>query len=165
MHFINCVASTEGVSDVTSTPAFALSGHEGEPYYPDGTSWMTDKMIADAWKTEPLSQVDLSLTRKERSEVEVRKLMRVIYKYTHLISDGHLDFSSDRIIKHNTTCKITTTVPEPHIQSTNRSAAPKDRELYKKIIKERLKEGVIEKSCAPWSSNSILVKKMAKCEW
>ena len=29
VHFINCVASTEGVSDVTSPLAAALSGHEG----------------------------------------------------------------------------------------------------------------------------------------
>ena len=65
MHFINCVASTEGVSDVTSPPAAAISGHESEPYDPDGTSRVTDQMIAEA-ATEPLSQVDLSITRKER---------------------------------------------------------------------------------------------------
>ena len=105
-------------------------------------------MVTDAWATAPLSQIDLTQLRKERSEVEGRKLMEVIYKYRQLLPDGHLDVSASRIIKHNTSCKITTTVPEPHIQSTNRSAAPEDRELYKKIIEERLKEGVIEKSCA-----------------
>ena len=72
MHFINCVASTEGVSDATSPPAAALSGHKSEPYDPNGTSRMTDQMIAEAWATEPLSQVDLSFdVKKERSKVEV----------------------------------------------------------------------------------------------
>ena len=83
---------------------------------------MTGKVIADAWATAPLSQIDLTQLERERSEVEVRKLKEVIFKYRHLLSDGHLDCSASRIIKHNTACKITTTVQEPHIQSTNTSA-------------------------------------------
>ena len=52
-----------------------IIGHESEPYDPDGTSRMTDQITTEAWTTAPLSQADLSFdTRKERSEVEIRRL-------------------------------------------------------------------------------------------
>jgi exodeoxyribonuclease III len=123
---------------------------------------VTDDIVAADWAKEPLSQIDLTALKQERSEEEVKKLMKVIWEYRDLLSDGKLDFGTDDNPKHSTVCKIITTVPDPQIQSTNRSMAPGDRELHKKQIEDRLKEGVIEPSCAPWSSNSLLVKKDGK---
>ena len=57
-----------------------IIGHESEPYDPDRTSRMTDQITTEAWATAPLSQADLTLTRKERSKVEIRRLKQA-YQY------------------------------------------------------------------------------------
>ena len=90
--------------------------------------------------------------------------MRVIWEYRHLLSDGHLDFTKTSASKHPIVCRIVTSVEDPHIQATNNSVSQADLELGRKLIEERLEEGIIEKSCAPWSSNSLLVKKDGKCK-
>ena len=123
---------------------------------------MTDEVVAADWTKEPLTQVDLSQLKGERSEDEIKKLMRVIWKYRHLLSDGHLDLTKTSATKHLAVCRIVTSVEDPHIQATNRSVSPADLELGRKLIEERLREGIIEKSCAPWSSSSLLVKKDGK---
>ena len=132
----------------------------------DSTDNETKQSEQDAeeedWLKEPLKSVGLTELGKERSPEEVKKLKHVVWEYRHLLSDGQLDFKSDKVAKHSTVCKITTTVEDPVIQSTNRSMSPDDREQFKKLVADRLREGVIEKSCAPWSSNSVLVKKDGK---
>ena len=70
------------------------------------------------------------------------------------------DFNFCKPARH-TVCHIETTVENPVIQSTNRSQSPKDRNLYKKILNKRLRD-VIKKSYAPWSNNSVIVKKDGK---
>ena len=123
---------------------------------------VTDEVVAADWTKEPLTQVDLSQSKGERSEDKIKKLTRVIWEYRHLLSDGHLDFTKTSAPKHPTVCRLVTSVEDPHIQATNRSVSPADLELGRKLIEERSKEGIIEKSCAPWSSNSLLVKKDGK---
>ena len=39
---------------------------------------VTDEVVAADWTKEPLTQVDLSQLKGERSEDEIKKLMRVI---------------------------------------------------------------------------------------
>ena len=109
---------------------------------------MTDEMVAADWTKEPSTQVDLSQLKGERSEDEIKKLMRVIWEYRHLLSDGHLDFTKTSAPKHPTVCRIVTSVEDPHIQATNRSVSPADLELGRRLIEERLKEGIFENICA-----------------
>ena len=54
----------------------------------DLTREKTDDMIAADWTKEPLSLVDLSALKTERSEEEVKKLMRVIWEYRHFLSES-----------------------------------------------------------------------------
>ena len=108
---------------------------------------VTDEVVAADWTKEPLTQVDLSQLKGERSEDEIKKLMRVIWEYRHLLSDGHLDFTKTSAPKHPTVCRIVTSVEDPHIQATNRLVS-EDLELGRKLIEEPLKEEFFEKSCA-----------------
>ena len=78
------------------------------------------------------------------------------------MSNGELDYTIRKTEPHSTTCQIQTTIADPVLQSANRSASPQDRDIHKKMIEQKLAEGVIEKSFAPWSSNSLIVKKDGK---
>jgi hypothetical protein len=82
--------------------------------------------------------------------------------YKDLLSDGVLDYKANPNPKHTTTCGITTIQDNPKIVSTNRAINPADRQEAAKIVEKHLKEGIIEPSNAPWSSNSVLVKKDGK---
>jgi hypothetical protein len=65
-------------------------------------------------------------------------------------------------VDHHTTCDIKTTEENPRIVSTPRPVNPKEREDQEAIIREKLEEGVIEPSCAPWSSNTVFIRKDGK---
>ena len=60
---------------------------------------------------------------------------------------------------HGSTCAIRTTVENPRLMSYNTSISPEERKEQAKIVDDYLKQGIIEPSNAPWSSNSLLVRK------
>jgi hypothetical protein len=122
----------------------------------------SDEAILKEFEMEPLKSVDLSELNKQRRPDEVMKLKKFLVKYKSLLSDGILDYKTNPNPKHNTRCTITTIVSNPKVVSTNRAINPADLEESKKIILQKVKEGVIEPSSAPWSSNSVLVKKDGK---
>ena len=98
-------------------------------------SQVTDEVVAADWKKEPLTQIDVSPSEGTRSKNEIKKLMRVIWEYRHLLSDGHLDFTKISAPTHPTVCRIATSVEDPHIQATNRSVSPADLELGRNLIR------------------------------
>src|SRR6185437_13982182 len=112
--------------------------------------------------TEPLKSVNLEELRLQRSPEEVAKLAKLMIEFKDLLSDGTLDFSNAGVVKHDTTCEIITTVDNPRIVSTARPTNPADYDQFSKMVEAKLNEGVIEPSKAPWSSNSILIKKDGK---
>src|SRR6185437_9282737 len=112
--------------------------------------------------TEPLKSVNLEELRLQRSPEEVAKLAKLMIEFKDLLSDGTLDFSNAGVVKHDTTCEIITTVDNPRIVSTARPTNPADYDQFAKMVDSKLNEGVIEPSKAPWSSNSILIKKDGK---
>jgi hypothetical protein len=123
---------------------------------PSPTHW------EELFKTEPLKSVDLTEMKEQRSPQDVEKLCKFLAEYRDLLSDGTLDYKTDPTPKHTTTCEILTNLENPKIVSTHRHNSPEDQESSKKLIQQKLLEGVIEKSSAPWSSNSVLVKKDGK---
>jgi len=110
---------------------------------------------------EPLKSVDMTELRKQRSPADVEKLAKLLVKYKHLLSDGVLDFNTN-VVKHNTTCKISTTVQNPKIVARGQKCTPEEKNEFAKDMAKKIGEGIIEPSFAPWCSNSLLVRKDGK---
>jgi hypothetical protein len=104
------------------------------------------------FQEEPLKSVDLTELRRQRTKEEVRKVMEFLVTKKHVLSDGRLNYTDDSRSPHNTTCDIKTTEENPRIVSTPRPVNPKEREEQEAIIREKLEEGVIEPSCAPYET-------------
>ena len=111
---------------------------------------------------EPLKSVDIAHLSTERTGDEALKLKQLLWEIKDCLSDGTLNFSGDIKLPHNTTCDIATNVENPTITSTNRSADPEAHKLFAEMTTKALKQGIIEPSRAPWSSNAVLVKKDGK---
>jgi len=111
---------------------------------------------------EPLKSVDLQLLRKQRSKKEVAKIARFLIKHKNVLSNGTLDYLNNPDVTHNMTCDIKTTTDNPRIVSCNRAVSPEDRMEFVKQVEGLLKQGVVEQSKAPWSSNAVLVRKDGK---
>ena len=123
---------------------------------PDESSWEADFHI------DPLKSVDLSHLDKECTVEEQRKLRKLLWDIRGSLSEGTLDFTGDATVPHNTTCRIETTTENPNVTSVNRSSDPAGRQLFAEMTSKALKQGIIEPSKAPWSSNAVLVKKDGK---
>jgi hypothetical protein len=117
------------------------------------------------WKPfeeEPLKSVNLKETKEQRDKHEVEALARVLVEFKHLLSDGSLDFKSNPEVRHSRTATITTTEPNPRIYSRAHGCNPEEAQEFKKVIEQKVKEGVIEPSKAQWCSNALLVRKDGK---
>ena len=84
------------------------------------------------------------------------------YKYKHLLSDGTLDFQTNPTVKHSTTCTIRTTEENPKIVARGQRCNPEEAQEFTKQISQKIREGVIEPSCAPWCSNALIIRKDGK---
>ena len=104
--------------------------------------------------TSLLKSVDLTELKKQRKPEEVEKLARVLVKYMHLLSDGTLDFRTNPTVKHSTTCTIRTTEENSKIVARGQRCNPEEAQEFTKQINQKIREGVIEPSCAPWCSNA-----------
>ena len=142
--FVNAIVENGSSDTANAEPSTEMSSEEAD------------------WTKEPLKSVSLKELIAERTPEEVAKLKHILWKYRHILSNGELDFKSQPKPPHSNTCRIDTTIADPVIQSANRSASPEDRDLFKKITEQKIEEGVIEKSYAPWSSNALIVKKDGK---
>ena len=79
-----------------------------------------------------------------------------------MLSDGTLDQWNAKPPTHDVRCDVRTTVENPKLYASNRQQSPEQREVHAKIIADMLKQGVIEPSKAPWSSNSVVVERDGK---
>ena len=100
--------------------------------------------------------------RKQRTTEEVRKIMEFLISKKHVLSDGKLEYAQGYVPTHNTMCEIKTTVQHPRINSTPRPVNPEERANQEKIIQGKLAEKVIEPSYAPWSSNTVFIRRDGK---
>src|SRR3954466_15025084 len=53
-------------------------------------------------------------------------------------------------------------IDNPRVLSSNRPMSPEDRKEMTAMVEKELQQGTIESSCAPWSSNAVLVRKDGK---
>jgi hypothetical protein len=106
--------------------------------------------------------VDMSATKSCRTKKECELLARWCLKpeiLETLSKDGKLDFSAPR--KHNVTCQIQTSsdaVFKAHPGREN----PENRAEILKQVEEKVRQGIVEKSSAPWSSNCVCINKNGK---
>ena len=98
--------------------------------------------------------------KKQRTQVEVEKLAKLIIKYKHLLSDGTLRNDGER--KHDTCVTIQTTVENPKIVARGYGRNPQEIKEYQEVVDRMLRDGLIERSHAPWCSNAILIRKDGK---
>ena len=114
-----------------------------------------------------LASMGVSITATEgcRSEHEVNTLIAwcVSPEIQKVISkDGKLDFSAPP--KHNQKCSIQTTVMDAQIkiQAYPSKTNPTEKGEILRQVEEKLNQGIIEKSSAPWSSNCVCINKNGK---
>ena len=138
---------------------------EGSKLDPTPTGQSTCNFTAN-WEAdfdvEPLKSVDVSHLASERTGEEGLKLKQLLWEIKDCLSDGTLNFGGDVKMPHSTTCGIATNVDNPTIVSYNRSADPEAHKEFAEMTAKNLKQGIIEPSHAPWSSNAELVKKDGK---
>lgn len=114
------------------------------------------------FEKEPLESVDLTELKKQRSEKEVEALARVLVEFKDLLSDGSLDFKTNPDVKHDTTATIETTEENPKIKLRAYGCSPEEAQEFRKVIEQKVAEGVIEPSHAQWCSNALLIRKDGK---
>src|SRR5687767_11300116 len=90
-------------------------------------------------------------TLKEQQEKDLRKLLK---KYDDVFSKGDNDIGKTDILK----MKIDTGEAQPIKQRAYRYTKEQKEEIGKQI-KELLEKGIIRRSCSPWSSPVVMVKK------
>ena len=104
--------------------------------------------------------VDLSIPRRWRTKCEVDKLIQWALKWTSVINKHGL-LSPERVMKHATKCVIETT-EEPKFKARPDKSTPAQKLEIEKMIEEKLQQGIIEQSSAPWSSNCVCIRKDGK---
>ena len=106
--------------------------------------------------------VTIDATEKCRSIGEVEALIDWCLKpeISNVISkDGKLDFTEGKT--HNQKCSIETE-GNVKIQAYPSKSNPTERAEILRQVEEKLAQGIIEKSSAPWSSNCVCINKNGK---
>ena len=105
--------------------------------------------------------IDLQETINCRTREEVDLLIDwCLSRMDSVAKDGKLDFSRD--VKHNTKMSIETITENPVFKAYAGRATPDKVKEIQKQTEEKLKQGIIEKSSAPWSSNCVCISKNGK---
>ena len=118
----------------------------------------------NAWNTKLHSLaklgVDIKETEKQTTQCELEKLVDFCLKQDKVInSHGKLD--PERVILHDTALSIDLT-EAPNFKATPRKTTPQARDDIDQMVQEKLQQGIIEKSSAPWSSNCVIIRKDGK---
>ena len=106
-------------------------------------------------------KMNLKQTKIDRTPGEVEALAKWAVDYKSAISpDGVLDLSARPA--HDFKFEIILTEPNPMWKSHTDKFSPQQKSELTKQVEEKLKQRIIEKSSAPWSSNCILINKDGK---
>ena len=106
-------------------------------------------------------KMNLKQTKIDRKPEEVAELAQWVADYSSAISpDGVLDLSAPP--SHDFKFEIVLTEPNPMWKSHTDKFSPQQKSELTKQVEEKLKQRIIEKSSAPWSSNCILINKDGK---
>jgi len=106
--------------------------------------------------------VNLSDTKRCRTQAECDELVQWMTKpdiFETISKDGKLDFSQPS--SHDVTCSIETTSDAP-FKAHPIKVNPQEKAEILRQVEEKLEQGIIEQSSAPWSSNCICISKNGK---
>jgi len=105
--------------------------------------------------------VSVAQAQLERHQCEVQALSQWCLLQGDVISKSG-EFSPDRVVPHDTTASITTTVENPILKARPDKSSPQQKLDIAEMVEAKLRQGIIEKSSAPWSSNCVVIRKDGK---
>ena len=105
--------------------------------------------------------VSIVQTQKERYQCEVDALAQWCIKQGDVISKSG-EFQHDRVVPHDTTASIELTVDNPVLKARPDKSSPQHKLDIAEMVEAKLRQGIIEKSSAPWSSNCVVIRKDGK---
>ena len=105
--------------------------------------------------------VSLAQTQAERHQCEVNALAQWCLLQGDVISKSG-EFLPDRVVPHDTTASINTTVDNPVLKARPDKSSPQQKLDIAEMVEAKLRQGIIEKSSAPWSSNCVVIRKDGK---
>ena len=116
---------------------------------------MPDSEIDAELSKKPLDDVDFKSLLPLHDQSAISLLKRWVVKRKQTFSDG--TFVPTKPV-HRTTMHIQTTTENPPLRSYPYRMSPSDCEVVRKQITDWKKNGVIQDSISPWSSNVVLVR-------
>ena len=105
--------------------------------------------------------VSVAQAQLERHQCEVQALSQWCLLQGDVISKSG-EFSPDRVVPHDTTASIKTTVENPILKARPDKSSPQQKLDIAEMVEAKLRQGIIEKSSAPWSSNCVVIRKDGK---
>ena len=105
--------------------------------------------------------VSMDQAVKERFQCEVFELARWCIRQGDVISKSG-EFLPDRVVPHDTTASIDLTVENPVLKARPDKSSPQQKLDIAEMVEAKLRQGIIEKSSAPWSSNCVVIRKDGK---
>ena len=105
--------------------------------------------------------ISLTQTINERHRCEVKRLATWCLEQKGVISLTG-EFDPDRVILHDTSCTLTLAVKDPKLQARPDRCNPQSKLDIAEMVRNNLRQGIIEKSNAPWSSNCVVIRKDGK---
>ena len=105
--------------------------------------------------------VSMTQAKAERHQCEVSALANWCILQGDVISKSG-EFLPDRIIPHDTTASIDLTVDNPKLKARPDKSSPQHKLDIAEMVEAKLRQGIIEKSSAPWSSNCVVIRKDGK---
>ena len=105
--------------------------------------------------------ISLTQTINERHRCEVKRLATWCLEQKGVISLIG-EFDPDRVILHDTSCTLTLAVKDPKLQARPDRCNPQSKLDIAEMVRNNLRQGIIEKSNASWSSNCVVIRKDGK---
>ena len=105
--------------------------------------------------------VSMAQTKTERHQCEVNALAKWCILQGDVISKSG-EFLPGRVIPHDTTASIELTVENPALKARPDKSSPQQKLDIAEMVEAKLRQGIIEKSSAPWSSNCVVIRKDGK---
>ena len=105
--------------------------------------------------------ISLEQTSLERYRCEVERLAKWCLSQTEVISTTG-KFDPCRVVPHDTTCTITLLAGDSRLQARPDKTSPQSKLDIATMVTNNLRQGIIEKSSAPWSSNCVVIRKDGK---
>ena len=113
-------------------------------------------------KTPVLKDIDLEETAKHLDEPDLMKLKKWLVSHSQAFTDGKINMALSQDPPHGQKMFIHKEQENPYIKARTQRSNPENRKVIRKEVEAKLKAGIIERSCSPWSSNLVVVRRDGK---